>query len=246
MRYLFFDLSEKCSAYALIVDGKITSYNSQTMLSKVFGESLYKLYHWIKDVIFKTNPDVIGVEDIFSQSITSYKKLSKLQAIAELICYNYNKETPIFANASAIRKHFGLNIEPVLSEKQFYKKIKKAKKVKYSNYEDYLKDEKHYFNKFKHIDFDTSHYKIIDGEVVDIRKYKKVNISKKGNISVKGSKISSFDYAKKIVIIDYINRLYGFKFTYQDNDLCDALLGCYFLSKGFYLKKKIIKKKGKK
>lgn len=246
MRYLFFDLSEKCSAYALIVDGKITSYNSQTMVSKIFGESLYKLYHWMKDIIFKTNPDIIGVEDIFSQSVTAYKKLSKLQAIAELVCYNYNKETPIFANASTIRKHFGLNIEKVLSEKQFYKKIKKAKKVKYNNYEDYLKDENHYFNRFKHIDFDTSYYRIIDGEVIDTRKHRKVKISKKGNISIKGSKISEFDYAKKIVIVDYIKRIYGIDFNYGDNDVCDAFLGALYLSKGFYLKKKIIKKKGKK
>jgi len=246
MRYLFFDLSEKCSAYALIVDGKITSYNSRTMISDIFGESLYKLYHWIKDVVFKTNPDVIGVEDIFSQSVKSYKKLSKLQAIAELICYNYNKETPIFANASTIRKHFGLNIEKVLSEKQFYKKIKKAKKVKYNNYEDYLKDENHYFNRFKHIDFDTSYYRIIDGEVIDTRKHRKVKISKKGNISIKGSRISEFDYAKKIVIVDYIKRIYGIDFNYCDNDVCDAFLGALYLSKGFYLKKKIAKKKGKK
>ncbi|HNQ20633.1 MAG TPA: hypothetical protein PKI46_06200 [Bacteroidales bacterium] len=233
MLCLFFDLSEKMSAYAVIEDNKIISYNSESMLCETFAETLFKLNQWIKDIVYKVNPDIIGIEDIFSQSVTGYKKLAKLQAIAELVCYNYNKQEPIFAIAKSIRKHFGLNIDKVLTEKAYNKKYKNKPKTPYS---EYLKNENHYYNKFKHIDFNTKHLRIVNGELVDIRTKRTVLITKKGKIKTKGKLISEFDYAKKIVIVDYINRNYNTNFNYNDNDIVDAILGSLFLSKGFYKK----------
>lgn len=227
MKYLFFDLSEKCSAFAVIEGGQLVSYGNEQMTSQLFGESLFKLKVWLTDIIHKINTTNIGIEDIFSQSITGYKKLAKIQGIAELVCYNYNKSSPLFANASAIRKYFKLNIQKVLTEKQYNKKISK-KKNNVKTYWEYLKDENHYYNKFKAIDFNVDCYRIIDGKLVDTRKIKKVKISSTGNIKSIGSKINQFDFAKKIVIIDFINRTFKTNFDYNDNDICDAILGAYY------------------
>lgn len=236
MKYLFFDLSTSLSAFALFENERLIDFNGKSFKDfECDGQMLKEFEIWIADIIYRSNADIIGAEDIFSQSVTGYKILSKLQGIFEKICYNYNKCIPMLINASEIRKQFDLNIgNRIMTEQEYIKKTKKQKNKK--SYQEYLKSPNNYRNKFKDTDFTVcQNYYIKDNILYDIRKDKKKLLRKfkNGKTKITGSKLNEFDYAKKIVVVNFINKELKLDFCYTDNDYCDALLG------GLYLIRKV-------
>ena len=238
MKYLFFDLSETNTGYSILETTnnkiKIIDFGAKSFTGfDCMGEELTEMNKFFIDLLVRIKPDVIGIEDIFSQSIKGYKKLAKIQGICEKACYNYNKAIPIIALASKIRKTFGLVIgNRILSEIQYNKK---KKKIPYKVYlEKTLENPTNYRNKFKHIDFTESQYLYYRNNLLyDIRKQEDRNrltkTYKNGNQALLGKPLDEYDYAKKIVVVLYINKELKTEFTYAENDICDSLLGGLFL-----------------
>lgn len=202
---LFIDPSEKMTAWAIKEEGKLKEFGEFTLENQdeSFAKGLSILESHINAILSKHKPDIVACEDIFSQNERSFKVLSKIQGVIELLCYKYNRIQPMFIMASTIRAKYGLNIKTILTEKQFDKELakKKPKKelLKYSSYSEYLSNPKHYIHKFPNINF---------------------NACKKG--------MYDYNYAKKIVVIRYLDPL-GNTFDYKDNNICDAILGANYI-----------------
>ena len=185
------------------------------------GEFLKEIYNFVFGALMNHKPSAFLIEDVFANSgpkgmganLESVKILIKIQAITESAIYEYEKKMGYdhilvdYKYASSVRAMFGFNFKTVLTETLFLKKQtdKTLKKNPYKNmtYEEYLKNPNHYTNKFPEIDFNG---------------YKKLR------------SVKPFDYAKKIVVIDYINKRFGTNFDYFDNDITDSYLNVLFLS----------------
>lgn len=249
---LWFDLSYTgTTGYAVIdKDGKVIKYGGFNLHdNSSCGGRLTLLESKVNVLIRETAPEVIGVEDIFCQSTTGYKKLAKIQGIVERVAFHHNKPVE-FIMASEIRRYFNLNISKILTEAEYNKHcagcLKKNKNYIVRPYAAYRDNPDNYLNQFKDIDFseyanyvtynDSIYHIVRDAAILnkplkakkknDPPRYKKV-----------GSPITEFEYAKKIVVIDYLNKHYNLNFSFADNDVADAVLGGLRLHAKIYLKK---------
>ena len=163
--------------------------------------------------------------------------MSKIQGIVERVAYHYGKPVE-FIMASEIRRYFNLNIAKIMTEVEYQKHCNKCRQ-KNKNYvarpyAAYLDNPDNYRNQFADIDFkewvnyvtyNDSIYHIIRDAAILNKPLKPKKKSDPPRFKKLGSPITEFDYAKKIVVVDYLNRQYNLNFSFADNDVADAVLG---------------------
>lgn len=190
------------------------------------GQLLNEVQEFVETNIELHQPDAFIIEEIFANNnnLDAVKPLIKIQAVVEQAISRYKlkrQSSPLveYKCASSIRAKFGFNIDRILSESQFEKKqieiskkpIKKKKDgtpakrhpLEGMTYQQYVSDPGNYRNKYPEIDF---------------TKYRTIKPS-----------ITEYDFAKKILVINFVNKTFGFDFTYHDNDKTDAVLNVYYL-----------------
>lgn len=210
MKCLGLDYSGAVCAWACIEDGRLISYGSfgfddlQCVPTKKDGTVLNKIYRQTLDLLIKLQPDAVLLEDIFSQSVLGYKKLSKVQGAVQVAVARYESDIPLVMKlASEIRAPYNLSLykpefmkmidmRKLLSRKfrERVAELKRPKKVKLSWYR------KSY---------------------MFVKKYLKAYAD------------TEFDIAKKMRIIDFVNGLYDLQLTYVENDIGDSILLAYYL-----------------
>jgi hypothetical protein len=213
---LWLDISEKCTGWSVFDNGVLINFGSFVANGSNFGEQLSTFHEHVVSLLNIFSPDVIGIEDIYAQNITTYKILAGLQAIAVYSAYRYNKCVPLLLCAATIRKYEKLNI-------------------KTSNYKE--KFPTHDFSNFVNI-------RLYDGVYYDITNPEHLKILsttlKNGTSKVLGSKIKEFDYAKKQLIVDRVNMYFGDiikklndgkLLTYCENDIADAIYSNFIMLK---------------
>lgn len=244
-KYLGLDFSGACCAWSFMVNEGFEFDNTLRLISYgsfdfkeieerhkndktwiIEGHILNKIKSEVSSLLSKLEPDIILLEDIFAQSVTGYKRLSKvqgavLQALASnrLICPNTQL---IMKLASEVRAPYKLSLykphfmesldRNKLQSKLFRERIaslKQPKKKKLSWYRKAWKFVKKYFkNAVEH----------------------------------------EFDLAKKNIIIEFVNNRFGLKLDYADNDIADAILLSYYIGQldlGVIVAPKKVKKKRK-
>lgn len=241
MKLMSLDLSTKGCAIA-VLDSDVSksdgSLRDQFKLNTSFmkpsfkttpqeiGQLLNEIQEFVETNMEFYQPDAFIIEEIFANNnnLDAVKPLIKIQAVVEQTISRYKlkrQSSPLveYKCASSIRAKFGFNIDRILSESQFEKKqieiSKKPVKIKKDGtpakrhplegmtYQQYVSDPGNYRNKYPEIDF---------------TKYRTIKPS-----------ITEYDFAKKILVINFVNKTFGFDFTYHDNDKADAVLNVYYL-----------------
>jgi len=212
---LWFDPSTIAFGYAFLENGVLNSYAKFNPLASydtnLFGDNidgymLSQIKTYVLNLLNELSPNIIGIEDIFSQNIKDYKIMSKVQGAIEETVYIYNKDIkPFLYMARTVRAYFGLNINKMLSAKEYEKYLEKCKR---DNKKPRKQPQNHYRDIFSHIDFDQF-----------------INFRDSNN-----KKLKEFDFAKKMVVIDKVNQLYNLNLNYNDNDVADAILSATYLN----------------
>ena len=234
MKLMSLDLSTKGCAIAVLetsVGGKFNKPIGEFMVpqntTEDMGQLLDEISTFVSHCITTHQPDVFIIEEVFANdnNLDSVKPLIKIQGIVEQVIYRYKMSKKGFQPlveyrcASSIRAKFGFNIDRILSENQFNKKqeeiSKKKPKIKKDGtpakrhpldgmtYQEYINNPNNYRNKYPDVDFS---------------KYKTIKPA-----------IQEYAYAKKILVINFVNKEFGFKFEYNDNDKADAVLNVWYL-----------------
>ena len=233
MKLMSLDLSTKGCSISILNFGDQPFKIEYTFMKPSFGTSKEEIGQLLNEIqeFIETNieihqPDAFIIEEIFANNnnLDAVKPLIKIQGVVEQAISRYKKLRNCeflveYKCASSIRAKFGFNIDRILSENQFEKKqieiskkpIKKKKDgtpakrhpLEGMTYQQYINDPGNYRNKYPDIDF---------------TKYRTTKPA-----------ISEYDYAKKILVIDFVNKEFNFDFTYHDNDKADAVLNVYYL-----------------
>lgn len=216
--------SEKC-AWALVerrtdeelmtreyVLSSFSSFSFDDYDKKTHGTNIngYKVMHtnlMLLGLLNNIIPDFIFFEEIFAQTVTGYKTLSKIQGAAELACFQHNIHLPIiYSYAKEVRAHYGLNVH-----KKTYMKGLNADLI----------CEKHYQLQLKTLEARSS--KVDDAKKIKL--HQKI-FSKPATYLAK-----EYDVYKKQVVVDFVNAKFGLTLSYADNDLADAILNGYHLAR---------------
>lgn len=231
-RFLGLDYSSTHCAWACLDEnGQLLSYGDFTFedisdkIPNRIGAILNKVRRETINIISKLQPTHLFIEDIYAQTITGYKTLSKIQGVVEAVCYSYPEIEIMYRNALEVRGFYKL----ILTKKPFVAKYGDANIAK------------------KII---TKYFRIAAAKLKPQKKFKLDRyrrIWKRIKKSLKHYLIKEFDYYKKKIVIDYVNKKYNLKLEYDDNDTSDALVNATWLydySRGIIPKK--LKKKRKK
>lgn len=214
MKILSFDISSKCTGWALYdsVDKKILNcgrllapkyFEGLTKNELLMGQALYWFYGSIRQILFDNKADVVVAEDINIRHITTMRTLSQFHAIATLAVIKSSISSLLPGNSFSIskvlvkvhnatmRSYFGLQSNPKLKKlvtKKYGSNVSKKDQTIASMV--YLVNEKYTFN-----------YGYSD--IITIAKNEKID-------------------PIKVLIVEIISRVYGLDLNYSDHDIADA------------------------
>lgn len=207
--------SEQPDSCSLSIYGKgifsFDAYDKKEHGRNEIGYKMHVVSENLREVLLKYEPDVIFFEEIFAQTTTGYKTLSKIQGMAERECFLYSmriKCNPVlvYAYASEVRACYNLNVHKKKYMLQF--------------------DEKEICNRYYEAQVkalqERSKKPPSDARIMSI--FTKVFSKPKIYLS------KAYDEYKKQVVIDFVNSRFNLNLTYADNDLADSLLNCYFIA----------------